>query len=403
MWKTAFCLGMLLSLEANATSCNVKNIDDVAAMLKNSPQEKQYQEVNLRLIERAKLKNALRSRPELSVSFDADKSEFKNNELNVELLFSIDEYRKYGLQKGAADAEADLKIIENRNSSIERLIDSSLSYFKMAQNSHFNKKIESLLSTVKSSEEAYNKRSIRSRDDEIVLNSLRLLKDNLTLKKAMLEDQISSDQAALARFEVPDCELDYESISKTLSEISTENFSSINDSNSLKLQELRLKEQFVFKNADFESKNKLSNVKIGPVFSREVSQGETEHRFGVGLSMDIPTFDNSTNGQFTEAVKQAGAGESLRSKTVVISQHKYLVERLKKYSAILKQINSTQKVEGNIIKMKKSFDMGVISPLVYLDSYRSYVDYLETSQEAQLRVFETYLKLRGAYVENTIF
>jgi hypothetical protein len=69
----------------------------------------------------------------------------------------------------------------------------------------------------------------------------------------------------------------------------------------------------------------------------------------------------------------------------------------------LKQINSAQKVESDIMKMKKSFDMGIISPLVYLDSYRSYVDYLETSQEAQLRVFETYLKIRGAYVENTIF
>lgn len=403
MWKSAFCLGMLLSLEARATSCNVKSIDEVTAMFKNSPQEKQYQEVNLKLIERAKLKNALRARPEFAASFDADKSEFKNNELNVELLFNIDEYRKYGLQKDAAEAEAELKIIENKNSSIERLIDSSISYFKVAQNSHFNKKIDTLLSTVRSSEEAYNRRSIRSRDDEIVLNSLRLLKDNLTLKKAMLEDQIASDQAVLANFEVPACDVDYEKLSLALSDISTESFTSINDSNSLKLQELKLKEQFVFKSADFESKNKISNFKIGPVFSREVSQGETEHRFGVGLSMDLPTFDNSPNGQFTETVKQASVGESVRSKTIVFNQHKYLVERLKKYSGILKQINSTQKVEGNIMKMKKSFDMGVISPLVYLDSYRSYVDYLETSQEAQLRVFETYLKLRGAYVENTIF
>jgi hypothetical protein len=403
MRKTAFCLGMLLSLEAHATACNVKNIDDVTAMFKNSPQEKQYQEVNLLLIERAKLKNVLRARPELLASFDADKSKLKNNELNVELLFNIDEYRKYGLQKDAASTEAELKIIENRNSSIERLINSSLSYFKVAQNSHFNKKIETLLSTVRSSEEAYNKRSIRSRDDEIVLNSLRLLKDNLTLKKAMLEDQIASDHAVLANFELPACDVDYENLSKALNEISPEGFTSINDSNSLKLQELKLKEQFVFKSADFEAKNKLSNFKIGPVFSREVSQGETEHRFGVGLSMDLPSFDNSTNGQFTEAVKLAGIGESARSKTVAVNQHKYLVERLKKYSGILKQINSTQKVEGNIMKMKKSFDMGVISPLVYLDSYRSYVDYLETSQEAQLRVFETYLKLRGVYVENTIF
>ena len=228
MWKTAFCLGMLLSLEAYASSCNVKSIDDVTVMFKNSPQEKQYQEVNLMLIERAKLKNVLRARPEFSASFDADKSEFKNNELNVELLFNIDEYRKYGLQKDAAAVEAELKIVENRNNSIQRLIDSSVSYFKVAQNSHFNKKIENLLFTVRSSEEAYSRRSIRSRDDEIVLNSLRLLKDNLTLKKAMLEDQIASDQAVLANFEVPACDMDYENLSKTLSYITLESFTIIN-------------------------------------------------------------------------------------------------------------------------------------------------------------------------------
>lgn len=403
MWKTAFCCGMLLSLEVSAASCNVKTIDDVAAIFKNSPQEKQYQEINLKLIERAKQKNVLKKRPELSASFDADKSKFKNNELNIELLFNIDEYRKYSLQKDAAETEAQLKIIENKNASIDRLIESSVAFFKVAQNSHFNKKIESLLGTVKSSEEAYSRRSIRSRDDEIVLNSLRLIKDNLTLKKAMLEDQIAADQSTMANLEVASCEIDYEDLSKAITGVSEERFSYIDDSNSLKLQELKLKEEFIFKSADFESKNRISNLKIGPVFSREVLQGETEHRFGLGLSMDLPTFDNSANTQFFEVTKQAGSRETARSKLISINQHQYLLGRLKKYSGILKQINSTQKIEANIIKMKKSFDMGVISPLVYLDSYRSYVDYLETSQEAQLRVFETYLKLRGTYVENTIF
>lgn len=403
MWKTAFCCGMLLSLEVNAASCNVKNIADMAAIFKNSPQEKNYQEVNLKLIERAKQKNVLISRPELSASFDADKSKFKNNQLNVELLFNIDDYRKYSLQKESVEADAKLKLLENQNASIERLVESSVSFFKVAQNSYFNKKMDALLATVKSSEEAYNKRSIRSRDDELVLNSLRLIRDNLTLKKAMLEDQIAADQSLVANWEVPSCEIDYEELSKTINVISGEEFSSIDDSNSLKLQELKLKEESLLKSAEFQSKNRISNLKVGPVFSREVVQGETEHRFGLGLSMDLPAFDNSMNTQFFEVTKEASHRETARSKIVAINQHQYLIGRLKKYSAILKQINSTQKVEANIIKMKKSFDMGVISPLVYLDSYRSYVDYLETSQEAQLRVFETYLKLRGTYVENNIF
>jgi hypothetical protein len=403
MWKTAFCFGMLFSLEVNAITCNVKSIDDVAALFKNSPQEKQYQEMNSLLIERAKQKKSLRSRPELSASFDADESELKNNELSVELQFNIDEYRKYSLQRSVSEAEAELRRVEVKNSAIERLTESSLSYFKIAQNSYFYKKLEALLVTVKSSEEAYNKRSIRSRDDEIVLNSLRLLKDNLVLKKTMLEDQMAADQALMASYEFMDCDVDYENLSKTLVDINTGIFSSIDESNSLKLQELKLKEQFVFKTADFESKNRISNFKIGPVFSREVSQGVTENRFGVGISMDLPILDNSVNGRFTEVVKQAEVSEIFRAKKLAINHHLYLVERLKKYSGILKQINSSQKVEANIMKMKKSFDMGVISPLVYLDSYRSYVDYLQTSQEAQLKFVETYFKLRGAYVENTIF
>lgn len=403
MWKTAFCLGMVLSLEVNASSCNLKSIDEVTLFFKNSPQEKSYQDINQKLIEKTRAQGQLRNRPELSVSFDADKSEFKNNEISVSLLFSVDEFRKYALQKDAAESEALLKNIEIKNSTVERLIESSLSYFKVSQNAYFNRKIDSLLATVKSSEEAYNRRSIRSRDDEIVLNSLRLIRDNLVLKKAMLEDQVAADSVRMASTRAPDCVVNYEEMGKLLAEVSAQKIDAIDESNSLKLQELKQKEQLVSKTADFESKNRLTNFKIGPVFSREVSGGETEHRFGVGLSMDIPTLDNSANTQFTEVVKSAGSHEIGRLKIDVINQHNYQVSRLKKYTEILKQINSTQKVESDIMKMKKSFDMGIISPLVYLDSYRSYVDYLETSQEAQLRVFETYLKIRGAYVENTIF
>ena len=403
MWKTAFCLGMVLSIDVNASSCSLKSLDEVTLFFKNSPQEKRYQDINQRLIEKSSTQGQLRNRPEFSVSFDADKSEFKNNELSVSLLFSVDEYRKYGLQKDVAESEALLKNLEIKNTTVERLIESSLSYFKVSQNAYFNRKIDSLLVTVRSSEEVYNRRSIRSRDDEIVLNSLRLIKDNLVLKKAMLEDQVAADTVRMASLRVPECVVNYEEMGKLLAEVSVENIGAIDESNSLKLQELKQKEQFVFKTADFESKNRLTNLKIGPVFSREVSQGETEHRFGLGLSMDIPTFDNSANTQFTEVVKSAGSHEVGRLKTDVINQHNYNISRLKKYTEILKQINSAQKVESDIMKMKKSFDMGIISPLVYLDSYRSYVDYLETSQEAQLRVFETYLKIRGAYVENTIF
>lgn len=403
MWKTAFCLGMVLSLEASASSCNLKSLDEVTLFFKNSPQEKNYQEMNQRLIEKTKMQGQLRNRPELSVSFDADKSEFKNNELSVSLLFGIDQYRKYALQKDVTESEALLKNIEMKNSTVERLIESSLSYFKVSQNAYFNRKIDSLLVTVKSSEEAYSRRPIRSRDDEIVLNSLRLIKDNLVLKKAMLEDQVALDSVKMASFRSPECVVSYEEMANLLAQVSADNMGAIDESNSLKIQELKLKEQFVFKSADFETKNRVTNLKIGPVFSREVSQGETEHRFGLGLSMDLPTLDNSANTQFTEVVKSAGSQEIARSKREAINQHNYNLERLKKYTQILKQINSTQKVENDIMKMKKSFDMGIISPLVYLDSYRSYVDYLETSQEAQLRVFETYLKIRGAYVENTIF
>lgn len=403
MWKTVILFGMLLSLQVNALTCNVKRIDDVAAMFKNSPEEKRFQDINLKLIERTKNKNVLRSRPELSASFDADKSEFKNNELTVELLFNIDELRKYSLQKDVAQIDAELKSISNRNSSIDRLTDLSLGHIRIAQNSYFNKKLDALWTTVKSSEDAYNQRSIRSRDDEIVLNSLRLLKDNLALKKATLEDQIALDSAALSSYGVLDCEIDYENLIKSLADISWNGFAPIDETNSLKLLELKLKEQSIFKTADFEAKNRVSNLKIGPVFSREVNQGGIENRFGLGVSMDFPVFDNATNGEFTEALKIAETLETSRSKIMAINQHKYLIERLKKYTGILKNINSTQKVEMNIMKMKKSFDLGVISPLAYLDSYRSYVDYLETSQEAQLKVFETYLKLRGAYVENNTF
>lgn len=406
MWKTVFCFGLLFSLEGLANTCNIKTIDDVAALFKNSSEEKKINKIGLELAEKSELKAIQRGRPELEVTFDADKSELKNNELGVSLLFDIDHYRRYGVQKKMASIQAHVLRNESESAANQRLLESALSYFKVAQNSYFNQKIEDLLDTVKSSEEAYDRRMIKGRDDELVLNSLRLIRDNLVLKKAMLEDQIEFDQSLLAFYKETFCQINYEDMGNLLAGVPMsieETFSGIDENNSLKLQELKLKEEFILNQVDFESPNRLSNLKIGPTFSREVSERETETRFGLGLTMDFPIFDNSNNTQFSDVIKQKSSAEYSREKLIAINQHRYLLERLKKYSSILKKINSTKKTEYNILKMKKSFDQGIISPLVYLDSYRSYVDYLETSQEAQLKVFETYLKLRGAYVKNTTF
>ena len=403
MWKIVFYFGLLFSFEGIAGICNIKKIDDVAALFKNSSQEKNIKKLDLELAKKSESKNIKMASPELGVTFDADKSELKNNELGISLFFDIDQFRKHGLRKKVASNEASVMNIEARNAANERLINSLLSYFKVAQNLYFNQKIEDLLITVKSSEEVYSRRVIKGRDDELVLNSLRLIKDNLLLKKVMLEDQISYGQSQIALYEESSCKINYEELTHLLEGVSEHNFSAVDESNSLLIQELKIKNELVFNKTDLESRDRLSNLKFGPVFSREVAQGQTEIRLGLGFTMDFPIFDNSINTQYSDVIKQKSSSDYSREKTLIITQHRYLVERLKKYSLILNQINSTQKAEHNILRMKKSFDQGIISPLSYLDSYRSYVDYLETSQEAQLKVFETYLKLRGAYVENNIF
>ncbi|MBY0414940.1 MAG: hypothetical protein K2Q18_12290, partial [Bdellovibrionales bacterium] len=91
--------------------------------------------------------------------------------------------------------------------------------------------------------------------------------------------------------------------------------------------------------------------------------------------------------------------EKVRREKVVEIDKIIVEDRFKKYSESLRSLPSQDKLESDIRKIKKSFDAGVVSPLVYLESYRSYVDFLEVSEEVRLNVLESYLKLRGLYVE----
>ena len=99
MWKTTFILGIILSLGANADICNINNIEGVISLLKQSPQEKHYKDVNDNLLELKYEQEIRRGQPEFSASMNFDKDNFKNNELTAELLINIDDYLNYSYRK----------------------------------------------------------------------------------------------------------------------------------------------------------------------------------------------------------------------------------------------------------------------------------------------------------------
>ena len=395
MWKTAFIIGMMLSLGASANTCNTQSIEGVIALLKQSPQEKHLKDTTDRFLELKYEQETRRSRPEFSAGLNLDKDNVKNQEITAELLFSIDDLRNYSLREKINTADRSLKTTDYLKDSNDRLSQTAISMFKISQNKFLLEKIDGLLTTINSSESIYKSRAIRSRDDEIVLSSLGLLKSNLILKKARLQDHIFENQLILKKWDNVDCLVDYNNFSELIKNLK---FNSMDDSQLISMKELQLKADVIQNTIQLESRKYFSNFKIGPSFSREKTDESSLVRFGVSLSFDIPTLNNSNYNYIQQAESLATLEKARKEKVVEID--KIIVEdRFKKYSESLRSLPSQDKLESDIRKIKKSFDAGVVSPLVYLESYRSYVDFLEVSEEVRLNVLESYLKLRGLYVE----
>jgi len=395
MWKTAFIIGMMLSLGASANTCNTQSIEGVIALLKQSPQEKHLKDTTDRFLELKYEQETRRSRPEFSAGLNLDKDNVKNQEITAELLFSIDDLRNYSLREKINTADRSLKTTDYLKDSNDRLSQTAISMFKISQNKFLLEKIDGLLTTINSSESIYKSRAIRSRDDEIVLSSLGLLKSNLILKKARLQDHIFENQLILKKWDNVDCLVDYNNFSELIKNLK---FNSMDDSQLISMKELQLKADVIQNTIQLESRRYFSNFKIGPSFSREKTDESSLVRFGVSLSFDIPTLNNSNYNYIQQAESLATLEKARKEKVVEID--KIIVEdRFKKYSESLRSLPSQDKLESDIRKIKKSFDAGVVSPLVYLESYRSYVDFLEVSEDVRLNVLESYLKLRGLYVE----
>ncbi len=395
MWKTAFIIGMMLSLGASANTCNTQSIEGVITLLKQSPQEKHLKDTTDRFLELKYEQETRRSRPEFSAGLNLDKDNVKNQEITAELLFSIDDLRNYSLREKINTADRSLKTTDYLKDSNDRLSQTAISMFKISQNKFLLEKIDGLLTTINSSESIYKSRAIRSRDDEIVLSSLGLLKSNLILKKARLQDHIFENQLILKKWDNVDCLVDYNNFSELIKNLK---FNSMDDSQLISMKELQLKADVIQNTIQLESRRYFSNFKIGPSFSREKTDESSLVRFGVSLSFDIPTLNNSNYNYIQQAESLATLEKARKEKVVEID--KIIVEdRFKKYSESLRSLPSQDKLESDIRKIKKSFDAGVVSPLVYLESYRSYVDFLEVSEEVRLNVLESYLKLRGLYVE----
>ena len=287
MWKTTFILGIILSLGANADICNINNIEGVISLLKQSPQEKHYKDVNDNLLELKYEQEIRRGQPEFSASMNFDKDNFKNNELTAELLINIDDYLNYSYRKQISGVVKSLKNTEFHKNYNERLSQTAVSLFKISQNQFLYEKIDGLLNTITSSESIYKDRPIRSRDEEIILSSLNLLRSNLILKKSRLQDQIFENKIILKKWDTLDCTLDYKQYSKLINGL---DFIAKDESHLISLKENQLKQALVSNSIQLEVRRYINNFKIGPSFSKEKINDMNEYRIGLAMSFDIPTF-----------------------------------------------------------------------------------------------------------------
>ncbi|AUN98423.1 hypothetical protein C0V70_09960 [Bacteriovorax stolpii] len=400
MWKSACLMAFLLIFEVQANSCGITNVEGLVVSLKDTAEEKEFKAASSRYTRDWKERSLYRPRPEVGIGFEGNKDDFGKNEITAEILFNLDEYRKYSLLKKSAEAEGELKSIEFKNSQTERLIEGASALFRRSQNAYFLKRIDSILLALDSSLKNYERRSLRSRDEEISLTSLKLMKKSMLLKRNALEDEISSDRAFLSRWNKQDCELKNDELLALLKEVKgrTKDLSQ----GSIKENELAYRAEFQKAQSDYERKPRISNLKIGPTFAREKSEGASETRIGIAVSMDFPQFGKTAESSFNEVSGELAQVEKKIALRELSTEKSILEGRIARNLKMLEDLGQ-EKEESELQKMKKNFDQGLISPLVYLESYRNYVDSLESMIQARNQVFESDLKLRGFYENNSLF
>lgn len=396
MRNFAFFLSVMLSFRVNANLCSADQVDLISEMFINTPQAKHYEETSHRLFQLRYDQETILKRPEFSFGYEIDKSEGKNNELTAELIFDINEYFKHEALKKFKKSELEINKLEVKKEQIERAESAIKSLFQIAQSQFFLDKIENLLSTLKSSESIYANRPIRSREDQIIINSLSLLKNNLFLKKNRLISEVIREQQNLKRLEFDSCSINYLKFIQMIDKLSIE----FTQKDTLRTA-VALKHQLEasYYSFDLEKRRLFNNLKIGPTVSREKDIVESQYRIGIIVSFDVPSFENS-NHDLVEQSKKIAEIKNSRALKDANSEIESLIVSFNEYSKTLRQLPTLESLESNLNSAKKSFGSGVISPLAYLEAYRSYVDFLEVSEDMRKNVFENYLKLRGLYENN---
>lgn len=400
MWKTPFFLGMLLSLKVSAETCNTKSVEGILAPFKDSSRERELLMAENNAVQALKEKTLIRPRPEIGLGFEANKGSLKKNELSAEVLFNLDDYRRFNSLSQATSASAGLMELKSISESRERVVAAAMTHFKYIQNRHYLSKIENALGLITSSLNNYEKRPLRSRDEETTLVSLRMMKKNMLLKKTMIEEEMMSASIKLSVWRVEECANNgnFQSLFKEI-----ENYkASSATGESLKLSELaRFSEQTIAE-SEVNRKYSLSNFKIGPTFARDNLGDEKEIRFGVAVSMDFPTFSSSKEEAVIGHVKNSASLQKKYAEADFEAEKNVLKKRIERYLGMLKTYASGD-AEQDVLKLKKTFDQGTLSPLVYIDSYRNYIDSLEIILNAQGVVLESHLRLRGFYEKNDLF
>lgn len=399
MWKTACLLAFLFSFESYANTCGIVNAEGLIATLKESLEEKEYKQRSSLYVSDWKERSLYSPRPEIGLSFEGNKDDMGKNEVSADILFNLDEYSKYSSLKKNVEAEGQIKALELQSEQVKRLIEGAGALFRRSQNVIFLKRLDAILLDLNSSLKNYENRSLRSRDEEVALTSLRLMRKSMVLKRSALEDEIEADRTFLSRWNKEECELPNETIQSLLKESSSR--AKDKGAGSLKEDELTFKANLKISQAEFEKKNRFSNLKVGPTFKREKSEEGAETRLGLAVTMDFPQF-GSVESSFLSASTHLAKVEKDISLKEFAAEKRILEERVARNLKLLHAFGE-DKEGSEILKLKKNFDQGLISPLVYLESYRNYVDSLESLIHARNQVFESDLKLRGLYEKNSLF
>lgn len=405
--KLLFLFASVLFAEASASVCKISDANILLAKLKeNHPAmgKLKFRNENSQAIvkDESQFLN-----PELSMGFlTGDTSEGKSKTYEIELTQTIELGGKRAKRADLMKSKVALENTQTQLTAEDSIVEAVNQMFEI-------KTIDKLIPIYEETLSSYrsvlkSKTALNSLSPEAVVEkeTLELLISDVRLKLFKLEDKKKELEQHLSYYANSKCLIDLSKIEITadtsfLDESIEKQIAGNNEINiALQSKELVIRELALLKGQS------IPNLKIGPAFEFEKTQGKTYTQVGVNVSFDLPVFSSNKfkKGYLDEEIKYLSKGHD-QVRDEVLFDLETSVIRYKRLSKQLGTLKKENAYEAKHQKIEKLFSRGLISTSMIIEVHRQLIEYAETiasyEQEAVGTLWNIY-KLQGTVLTKSI-